>query len=448
MKKLRNCLLNLLICTSFINFHLSIIYKNKLSEFNTTNVVDNITHLSSDDFEGRLCGSEGNFKAEDLIKQNFRNNNIKPFTKDYLSSFSTFCPNLINGEPYLRIKDSKGEIVRDFKYNRDFKDSFLNFKSNNISFSKEDSIKVYPYGLEVVKDDKNFIFYTSSMDSFNFRSSFVHDAPGDLYTVISPKTYNEVIDAYKTGLTIECYFPYEVVEKEVNNLVGVIKGLNPKLPPLVICGHFDHMGKDLDGNIYRGALDNASGISFVMEMSRFLKTLPPPDRNILVVALNAEEFGLLGSKSFAKSYKDYLTNAKVINFDMIGSDNNIPLTLMSGENSFRMKGLLSDFRTYCDEKKITHLVEFKDSSDHASFLNLGIDAITLCDGDISKIHTPEDNVEYISKTAIDRAFNVSWEEIRDYAYKDSPFFLLDTKISILLGVTSLILVILKSSFKD
>ncbi|MDU5412910.1 MAG: DNA adenine methylase, partial [Clostridium perfringens] len=91
----------------------------------------------------------------------------------------------------------------------------------------------------------------------------------------------------------------------------------------------------------------------------------------------------------------------------------------------------------------SYIIENKDSSDHASFIKEGFDAITINDGDVTRIHTPEDKIEYISPTAIDRSFSVVWSEIFDSAYSSSGLFLLDSKVLILLILSALICLILK-----
>lgn len=432
MKKFKLCLFNSLLITTLLLFHTSLIYKINYHSFNKNDVMERINYLTSDELEGRLAGNQGNFLAQNYIVDNFKTNNLLPYKFNYLHGFTTYCPIEIEGEPELTVRDENGTLITSYKYNRDFKEAFLNLKLNDVSFNKQSTVNIYPSAF-TVKDSNNSsaLFISSSMDSFNFRSSFIYDSPADLYTLLSPKAFEEIIKYYNSGYTIDCFFPYEVKEVEINNVAGVIKGKNPLLPPLVLTAHYDHLGKDLDGNIYRGALDNASGVSFLMELASHLSSLPMPDRDIIFVALNAEEFGLLGAEDFAKENLDSLKNSKVINFDMIGSDHNVPLTLMTGQDPGDKKELLEDLTRYCDDKKITHIIESKDSSDHAGFLNEGIDSVTINDGDISKIHTIGDKSEYISQTAIDRALNVVWTEIYDSAYKSSGLFLLDNRIILL-----------------
>lgn len=449
MKSMKFNLTKFLFILMFFIFHTSLLARFNIDEFNTANVISSIEYLTSDELQGRLCGEEGNILAQEYILSDFKENMLLPYNSSYLQDFNVFYPKRIEGDPYLTITDSSGNIIKSFKYNRDFKDTFLNFRANDISFSKEDTTSSNSSALAVkTSSGEKVVFISTTMDAFDFRSSFDYNSVFDLYVNVSPKTFEEIKDAYENGYTINCFFPYETEETTINNVVGVIKGKDSSLSPLVLTAHFDHLGVDLDGNIYMGALDNASGASFLMELASLLSSLPTPDRDIIFVALNAEEFGLLGSSNFASRNKDALENSKVINFDMIGSDDGVPITLMTGEDEDSRGDLLDSLIEYCEDNKITYLIEDKDSSDHASFLNNGIDSVTINDGDVSKIHTKYDTLEHISESAIDRAFLVAMSEIYDYAYSPLSFLLLENTTLIILGLISFLLFILLLIMND
>jgi len=195
--------------------------------------------------------------------------------------------------------------------------------------------------------------------------------------------------------------------------VGFIEGKDTSLPPLVLTAHFDHLGVDGYNNLYGGALDNASGTSFLLELLRSYSTYPQPNRNIIFVALNAEEFGLLGSKAFAEKNYELIKNSEVINFDMIGSED-YPITLMVG-STFKTKNsdLLNSIEKMAYDKNIKTRVVYEDSSDHASFNNLGIDSLSFCHSDLTRIHTPNDTVEFISLSAIDSAYDLLEDKINE-----------------------------------
>ncbi len=91
------------------------------------------------------------------------------------------------------------------------------------------------------------------------------------------------------------------------NVVGLIEGSDPALKNeyVVLSAHLDHIGtvKEKTGdNIFNGAMDNASGIATLIETARlFRQSATKPKRSILLVALTAEEKGLLGSDYFASN---------------------------------------------------------------------------------------------------------------------------------------------------
>src|SRR5690606_26867022 len=75
------------------------------------------------------------------------------------------------------------------------------------------------------------------------------------------------------------------------------------LEHIVYTAHLDHVGigAPVDGDaIYNGALDNALGVSIMLEAARTLAASDmPAGRPMLFVALTAEEKGLLGAEWFA-----------------------------------------------------------------------------------------------------------------------------------------------------
>lgn len=87
-----------------------------------------------------------------------------------------------------------------------------------------------------------------------------------------------------------------------HNLVGKIAGTNPDSGALILMGHWDHFGQCGDeadpDRICNGAVDNASGLAAMIELSRRLKANGPYDRDIYMLATTAEEWGLLGAKAF------------------------------------------------------------------------------------------------------------------------------------------------------
>tara|TARA_R110002095_G_scaffold186438_1_gene163666 strand:+ start:1619 stop:3289 length:1671 start_codon:yes stop_codon:yes gene_type:complete len=100
------------------------------------------------------------------------------------------------------------------------------------------------------------------------------------------------------------------------NVVGMLRGSDPEIGAevVVLTAHLDHIGSvHADGSghsscrardedtICNGAVDNASGVSVMLETARTFIEQGTPRRSVLFVALAGEEKGLLGSEHFAKN---------------------------------------------------------------------------------------------------------------------------------------------------
>lgn len=89
------------------------------------------------------------------------------------------------------------------------------------------------------------------------------------------------------------------------NVVGIIEGNDPILKNeyIVLTAHLDHIGISksiLKDKINNGALDNAAGIATLLDAARILASGPPLRRSIMILAVTAEEKGLLGAQYFTK----------------------------------------------------------------------------------------------------------------------------------------------------
>lgn len=413
-----------LICSYFLStclllfFYSSHIYYT-LYRFNPTNVYQNIKYIASDQFKGRLPGTLENSEIATYINTEFKNNGLEPYKGNEFQNFKVLYPKKINSSPYLKALDPKGNIIKTFVYSKDFKEDMLNFKSNNLTFSKSNVKTVKESYLQVNTTGGPFILFVPKDNDLSFRSSFMYDSKYSMYIMVTKETLAELKDLLAKNCTIDCFIPYVVSETSVNNVMGYLDGLDTSTPPIIISAHFDHLGTDLNGTIYNGALDNASGLSFMLEMSKYLTSLGKPDRNILFLGFNAEEFGCLGSTAFIETYKSDIKGSKVFNFDMIGSNNGVPLCIMGGKKDTDKTPFIKSVSSTCKTEKIFFNYLFEDASDHEGFRKENIDAITFCDNDTTRIHTPKDTAEYISLDAIDRCYDVASKEIVKYTFKNN-----------------------------
>lgn len=103
------------------------------------------------------------------------------------------------------------------------------------------------------------------------------------------------------------------------NVIGVIKGTDPKLAPEVIMagGHIDHVG--CVPELISGAFDNGSGTVITMGAAKALATSGfKPKRTLIFILFGAEENGLNGSQAFLDRPTVPLKDIKVLfNTDML-----------------------------------------------------------------------------------------------------------------------------------
>jgi len=122
---------------------------------------------------------------------------------------------------------------------------------------------------------------------------------------------------------IDIQAKFEIIEKPVPNVVGIIEGMDPELKNEVIVysAHFDHLGIRDDGGIYNGADDNASGTAALVELAEAFKAEQNKlKRSVMILWVSGEEIGLYGSKFYTEFPLIPLENTVAnINLDMIGS---------------------------------------------------------------------------------------------------------------------------------
>jgi Zn-dependent M28 family amino/carboxypeptidase len=108
-----------------------------------------------------------------------------------------------------------------------------------------------------------------------------------------------------------------------NNVVAFMEGSDPKLKEeaVVFSTHYDAYGVE-NGKIYHGAADNALGVAEMITVAEaFVKTGLKPKRSLIFLAVTAEEYGLYGSKYWAKNPTWKIKQvAADLNLDGIGTE--------------------------------------------------------------------------------------------------------------------------------
>jgi Zn-dependent M28 family amino/carboxypeptidase len=159
--------------------------------------------------------------------------------------------------------------------------------------------------------------------------AYVAASAADLVFADGPQTAAQLFDAAKAGTlkpfalpgTITLAARTTIEPAQSRNVVAKLAGSEATLGAehIVYTAHLDHIGTGAPvkgDRIYNGALDNALGVSVMLEAARELAAAKPrPKRSLLFVALTAEEKGLLGAEWFA-THPTVPKDALVANINM------------------------------------------------------------------------------------------------------------------------------------
>jgi hypothetical protein len=110
---------------------------------------------------------------------------------------------------------------------------------------------------------------------------------------------------FPLGVSLRAKLEAETSRVESQNVIARLEGSDPSLKNeyVVLTAHLDHLGvgSPVNGDrIYNGAMDNASGVASLIEISRlFHETARRGRRSLLFAAVTGEEKGLAGSRHLA-----------------------------------------------------------------------------------------------------------------------------------------------------
>jgi Zn-dependent M28 family amino/carboxypeptidase len=173
-----------------------------------------------------------------------------------------------------------------------------------------------------------------------------------------------------------------------HNVAGYLPGNKHPDETVIYSAHWDHLGigkpDERGDTIYNGALDNATGISQLIEQARAFAREPRTDRSVVFLAVTAEEKGLLGSEYYAHNpLFPIAKTAGVINTDggqIWGRARNFTI---SGNAKLDLLDMLVDEgkkqgRYYSPDPHPEAGYFYR--SDHFSFAKVGVPAISFGEG--------------------------------------------------------------------
>ena len=185
---------------------------------------------------------------------------------------------------------------------------------------------------------------------------------------------------------------FSVLEEERSSQNVVATGNEGEGPIVVLGAHYDSVPES------PGANDNGSGTAVLLALAQELagRDLPVELR---FIAFGSEELGLLGSFHYvgALPQEEQERIVAMLNFDAlgtgglaIGGDN----LLVSGALARAVDLGIDAFRTQEPAGA---------SSDHAPFRGAGVPVIFFFGSDFSRIHTPDDRIEFVDPQLLGEA---------------------------------------------
>lgn len=227
------------------------------------------------------------------------------------------------------------------------------------------------------------------------------------------------------------------------NVVALLEGSDPKLKAqtIILTAHHDHMGV-INGHIYNGADDNASGVVGLLETAKALvKGNIHPKRSILFIAYDGEERLFLGSYFYTTHPIAPLSKTiATMNLDMIGrneddanwptpADHNVNMVNVLGTRYNRGLRQIIDRENQHEGLKLDYKMDVVDPdslwsrSDHFWFATLHIPQVEFQTGlhpDYHTDHDTWDRINYPKLTKIIRLVFLSTAELANSS-KRIPF---------------------------
>jgi Peptidase family M28 len=337
----------------------------------------------------------------------------------------------------LRLENNTETFILNFPNNKYFKKLEKEFRGIHGIFFKESSLNknigILNFTKEYIENSElETVLYNYTKEHTNIRVFIVDNKLCE--KLINTKASKAIkLNRSKINIqTIKAYARHTdtLTPLSTENVVGVIKGKKYPDEYVVIMAHYDHLGKRLNGNVYNGAYDNASGTAAMMEVANAFahakKNGLQPDRSIIFIAATAEEIGLMGSKYFL--YKSGIDTKKikaVINMDMIGrydkkhdSTSNYVYVVPHKKKKLKLKKSIkfagkSLMELDVDKTPGLYIrLAIKIGSDQYNVIKNDIPAISLGTGLTSDYHTIEDTADKINyknvKDISKLVFMTSW----------------------------------------
>jgi hypothetical protein len=384
--------------------------------------------LCSKEFAGRGYVNDGNQKAADFIKSEYKKLGLQHFNTDYFQSLGfpvVFYPSKVE----LSVDGVELEPGTEFmvnagcpKINGRFKILYIDSASidNSSEFSKLESkarnkfiffdhLKniqfAHPERFKLICSNaiKAKGIITRDLEKFTWS---VHPEWAD-YPVIQIKKGRFSHFMVELKIDIDAQFKFH----NTQNIIGYYKGKTQPDSFIVFSAHYDHLGMFGQNTMFPGANDNASGVAMMLDMANYFKT-HPPKYSVAFIAFTGEEIGLLGSYYYTQNPLFPLSKiALLLNLDLMGTGDKG----MTAVNATEFKDEFLMLQNINADSNYLVTVNSRgkaQNSDHYFFTEAGVKSFFFyLMGDYHFYHDVDDSYEALTFSKYNEAFSL----IRDFA---------------------------------
>ncbi len=220
------------------------------------------------------------------------------------------------------------------------------------------------------------------------------------------------------------------------DLVGLLPGSDPERADeyILVMAHYDHLGVTLEGEIYNGAFDNATGVAAALELARVL-SVHRPARPVVFLITDEEESGLDGAAAWLA---DPTIPREQIRFglsvDPVGRPNLPdfwPTILIGTERSPELDALWREASVFNPQPTFfinrDLIPVFASDQDKLYELDPPIPGFWFVNPGMSFYHTVDDTAETIDYRILRddvrflaQAITIAGEDTTEYSFESSP----------------------------
>jgi glutamate carboxypeptidase len=211
------------------------------------------------------------------------------------------------------------------------------------------------------------------------------------------------------------------------NLIGLASGTAERDRYVLVTAHYDHLGVR-NGQVYRGADDNASGVAGMLAAARWFRA-HPTRQSLLFVAFDGEEEGLQGSRYFVAHPPVPLDRiSTVVNLDMIGRGDKNVLFVCGTHHYPQLKPVVDEaargrsitITPGHDDPALPAGEDWTQSSDHGPFHTAHVPFLYFGVEDHPDYHKPSDTPDKIPRPFYVEAVEMVLSTVQRLADASAP----------------------------